>query len=65
LVGIELGEGVHQPHHAGRDQVLDVHMLGQPLVNAAGQKAHDGQMLEQHRSCSPVSTGARPSPPGG
>jgi len=48
LVRVELGEGVHQPHNPGRDQVFNVHMLGQALVNAAGQKAHDGQMLQQH-----------------
>ena len=44
---IELGKGVHQTHHAGRNQVFDVHVLGKPLVNAAGQKTHDRQMLEQ------------------
>jgi len=48
LGGIELGEGIHQPHHTGRNHILDVHMLGQALVNAAGEKAHDGQVLEQH-----------------
>ena len=45
---VELGEGVHQPHHPGRNHILDIHMLGQTLVNAARQEANNGQVFEQH-----------------
>jgi hypothetical protein len=41
------GEGIHQPYHAGRYQVLNVYVLRQPLVDAASEKAHDRQMIEQ------------------
>ncbi len=45
---IEFDESVHQSHHSRRDQILDVHMLGQPFVNSSGQKPHNRQMFEQH-----------------
>ena len=45
---VELGKGIEQSHHAGRDQVFDIDVLGQPLVNPAGEKANNRQVLEQH-----------------
>ena len=48
LFGIEFGKGVHQPDHARRDQILDVDVLRQPLMDAAREKTHDRQVLEQH-----------------
>ena len=47
LAVIELREGVDQPHHPGRDQVVQLHMLRQPLMDAARQIAHRRQMLQQ------------------
>ena len=45
---VELGEGIHQPHDPGRNHILDIHVLGEALVNAAGEKAHNGQVFQQH-----------------
>ncbi len=43
---IKFAEGVHQPHHAGTEQILNRDMLGEPLVNAPGNEAHDRQVVD-------------------
>jgi hypothetical protein len=43
---VELGEGVEQPNHTSAVEVFNGHMLRQSLVDAPGNKAHDGQMFD-------------------
>jgi len=43
-------------------QILDLHVLGQPLVNAPGQETHDGKMFEQHPLLFAAKHGYREAP---
>ena len=43
---IEFAEGVEQAYHTGAVEVFYGHMLRQSLMDAPGDKAHDGKMLD-------------------
>jgi hypothetical protein len=42
---VELAKGVEQANHTSAVEVFDGHMLRQSLVDAPGNKAHDGQVF--------------------
>jgi len=46
LPRIEFGEGVHQANDSGRNQIFNIHVLREPLVNAAGEKTYDRKMFQ-------------------
>ena len=47
FLGVELGEGIHETNHAGRNQVFNIDMLRQPFMNPPGKIAYDRQMFKQ------------------
>ena len=48
LAVIVLGHGVKQAHHAGVDQVVQIHMHRQAFMNPDGNRLHQRKVLEHN-----------------